>query len=56
MDDDPERKRKVLSRTPLGKFGCTEDVANAACFLVSDEAKFITGTVLRVDGGNAVGF
>lgn len=56
MDDDPERKRKVLSRTPLGKFGCAEDVANAACFLVSDEAKFITGTVLRVDGGNAIGF
>jgi NAD(P)-dependent dehydrogenase (short-subunit alcohol dehydrogenase family) len=56
MDGDPERKRRVLSRTPLGKLGCPDDVADAACFLVSDKAKFITGTVLAVDGGNAIGF
>lgn len=56
MDDDPERKQKAMSRTPLGKFGCPEDIADAAHFLVSEEAGYITGTVLPVDGGNAIGF
>jgi len=56
MDDDPQRKQKAMSRTPLGKFGCPEDIADAARFLVSDEAGYITGTVLPVDGGNAIGF
>lgn len=56
MNDDPERKRKVLSRTPMGAFGHPEDVADAALFLISEQAKFITGTVLPVDGGNAIGF
>ncbi|MGH2643208.1 MAG: SDR family NAD(P)-dependent oxidoreductase, partial [Chitinophagaceae bacterium] len=56
MNNDPERKQKALSRTPLGKFGCPEDVADAAYFLVSDAAKYITGTVLPVDGGNSIGF
>lgn len=56
MDDDPERKRKAMSRTPLGKFGCPEDIADAAHFLVSEEAGYITGAVLPVDGGNAIGF
>lgn len=37
--------------TPLGRLGTVEDVANAVAFLASDEAKFITGQVLRVDGG-----
>lgn len=56
MDGDPERKRKVLSRTPMEKFGRPQDIADAAYFLISDEAQYITGTVLNVDGGNAVGF
>jgi NAD(P)-dependent dehydrogenase (short-subunit alcohol dehydrogenase family) len=56
LDKDPERKKKVLSRTPLGRLGKPEEVANAAWFLVSDEASFITGVVLPVDGGNSVGF
>lgn len=56
MNDDPERKRKVLSRTPLGAFGKPEDVADTALFLVSDAAKYITGAVLPVDGGNSIGF
>jgi NAD(P)-dependent dehydrogenase (short-subunit alcohol dehydrogenase family) len=56
MDDDPQRKQKAMSRTPLGKFGCPENIADAAHFLVSDEASYITGTVLPVDGGNAIGF
>ena len=56
LDSDPERKRRVLERTPMGTLGLPEDVANAAYFLVSDENKFITGAVIPVDGGNSVGF
>ena len=56
LDKDPERKNRVLSRTPMGKLGLPEDVANAVNFLASDEAKFITGAVLVVDGGNSIGF
>lgn len=56
LDNDPERKQKVLSRTPLGILGCPCDVAEAAMFLASDAAKFITGVVLPVDGGNSIGF
>ncbi len=56
LDNDPERKKKVLSRTPMGRLGKPEEVANAAYFLVSDEASFITGVVLPVDGGNSIGF
>ena len=53
---DPERVRKVLSRTPLGRLGTPEDIAQAAAFLVSPKAAFITGVCLPVDGGAAVGF
>jgi 3-oxoacyl-[acyl-carrier protein] reductase len=42
---------QAVELTPLGRLGTTEDVANAVAFLVSDEAEFITGQVLRVDGG-----
>jgi NAD(P)-dependent dehydrogenase (short-subunit alcohol dehydrogenase family) len=56
LDKDPERKRKVLSRTPLGRLGKPEEVADAALFLVSESASFITGVVLPVDGGNVIGF
>jgi len=56
LDNDPERKRKVLSRTPMGRLGTPEEVADAAYYLCSDEASFITGVVLPVDGGNLIGF
>jgi len=56
LDNDPERKQKVLSRTPMGKLGEPEDVAEAIFFLASDAAKYITGVVLPVDGGNSIGF
>ena len=41
------------SRVPLGKMGTAWDVAYAALFLASDEAKFITGVLLPVDGGQS---
>jgi NAD(P)-dependent dehydrogenase (short-subunit alcohol dehydrogenase family) len=56
LDRDPERKGKVISRTPMGRLGKPEEVADAAWFLVSGEASFITGVVLPVDGGNSIGF
>ncbi len=56
LNGDPERKAKVLSRTPMGALGTPDDVGSAALFLSSDAARYITGVVLRVDGGNAIGF
>lgn len=56
LDSDPPRKEKVFSRTPMGKMGLPEDIADAVFFMCSDEAKFVTGTVLPVDGGNSIGF
>ncbi len=56
LNGDMERMQKVMSRTPMGKLGEPEDVADAALFLASDAAKYITGVILPVDGGNSVGF
>ena len=42
---------EITARTPLGRFGTTEEIANAVAFLASDEAGYITGQVLAVDGG-----
>jgi NAD(P)-dependent dehydrogenase (short-subunit alcohol dehydrogenase family) len=56
LDDDPQRKQKVLSRTPMGKLGLPEDVAEAIFYLSSDAAKYLTGVILPVDGGNSIGF
>jgi len=53
---DVERKNKALSRTPMGKMGETIDIAETALFLASEAAKFITGIILPVDGGNSIGF
>ena len=56
LDKDPGHKKKALSRTPLGRLGKPEEVADAALFMVSSTASFITGVVLPVDGGNSIGF
>lgn len=56
LNGDKERKERVLSRTPMGKLGTPDDVAHAAVYLSSDAAAYITGIVLPVDGGNAIGF
>ena len=42
---------EIRKRTPLGRFGTADDIANAVAFLASDEAGYITGQVLAVDGG-----
>ncbi|MGP1673758.1 MAG: 3-oxoacyl-[acyl-carrier-protein] reductase, partial [Candidatus Limnocylindrales bacterium] len=44
-------KAEITARTPLGRFGTTEEIADAVAFLASDEAGYITGQVLAVDGG-----
>lgn len=56
LNGDQERKQKVLSRTPMGALGEPADVAGTALFLASDAAKYITGIVIPVDGGNSIGF
>ena len=48
----PEKVIKMMEeKTPLGKLGKPEDIANAYCFLASDEASYINGTTISVDGG-----
>jgi len=56
LGTDPERRKRVLARTPMGRLGEPSDVANAALFLASSQSKYITGIVLPVDGGNSIGF
>jgi NAD(P)-dependent dehydrogenase (short-subunit alcohol dehydrogenase family) len=48
---DPDLVNKLLKRIPLGRLGKPQDVAAAVAFLASDDAAYITGTVLPVAGG-----
>ena len=48
---DPEQRRRVAERIPLQRFGTVEDIAAAVAFLGSDDASYITGQILHVDGG-----
>jgi 3-oxoacyl-[acyl-carrier protein] reductase len=52
--DTPEMRQKFLNTIPLGRLTTPLDIANAAVFLASNEADFITGAVMQVDGGRAV--
>jgi NAD(P)-dependent dehydrogenase (short-subunit alcohol dehydrogenase family) len=47
----PERKALALARTPMGRFGETDDLAGAAIYLASDASAYVTGETIRVDGG-----
>ena len=49
--DTPEKVAAVASQIPLGRVGSTRDLANAALFLLSENASYITGVDLVVDGG-----
>jgi len=53
-EDTPEIRQKFINTIPLGRFSRPLDIARAALFLVSDEAEFITGVCLEVDGGRCV--
>lgn len=56
LDNDPQRKSKILSRTPLARFGEPSDIGRAAVYLSSPAANFVTGITLPVDGGASIGF
>jgi NAD(P)-dependent dehydrogenase (short-subunit alcohol dehydrogenase family) len=56
LANDVERKAKIIARTPMGHFGDPEDIGHAAVYLSSQAAKFVTGSVLTVDGGASIGF
>jgi len=56
MKQDPDRVKGIVKSTvPMNRFGTPEEMADAAVFLCSERAKFITGSVLVVDGGQTVG-
>ncbi len=52
--DTPENRARFVASIPLGRLSTPGDIANAALYLASDEAEFITGTCLEVDGGRCV--
>ena len=49
-----EYKQKMLEQIPLGRYGTVEEVAKIAAFLLSDDARYITGQVIQADGGLAI--
>lgn len=54
MPDTPENRAKFIATIPMGRLSEARDVANAALYLGSDEAEFITGVILEVDGGRTI--
>ncbi|MEZ5666600.1 MAG: glucose 1-dehydrogenase [Alphaproteobacteria bacterium] len=54
VPDTPENRARFVATIPLGRMSQPQDIANAALFLASDEAAFLTGVVLEVDGGRCV--
>jgi NAD(P)-dependent dehydrogenase (short-subunit alcohol dehydrogenase family) len=53
---DEKRREKIMNRIPFQRFGKPHDIGNAALFLASDAAAYITGVLLPVDGGAAFAF
>ena len=51
LPDPAQSEREVVSRIPLGRLATPEDVAAAVAYLVSDDAQYVTGTTIKVDGG-----
>ena len=49
-----EIREGILSRIPVGRYGDPKDIARAVAFLVSDDASYITGQILAVDGGMTI--
>ena len=54
VPDTPENRARFISSIPLGRLSTPLDVANAALFLASDEAEFLSGVCLEVDGARCV--
>ena len=52
---EPALYARIRERIPFGEFGAVEDIANAAVFLASPAARWITGQILAVDGGQSLG-
>jgi gluconate 5-dehydrogenase len=56
VENDPDRKAKILGRTPMKRFGDPQDLGDAAVYLSSPAASFVTGVILPVDGGAVTSF
>ncbi len=54
MEDTPENRKKFIATVPMGRLSEARDIANATLYLASDDADFITGVVLEVDGGRTI--
>ncbi len=52
VDKDPERRRKMESRIPMGRLGEVEELVGAAVYLASDASCYVTGQTIVVDGGH----
>ena len=56
IESDPQRKQKIVNRIAMNGFGKPGDIGNAAIYLCSDAARYVTGVLLPVDGGASVNF
>lgn len=54
MPDTPENRARFIATIPLGRLSEPKDIANAALYLASDEAEFVTGVILEIDGGRTI--